>query len=109
MLLHPIIPPDLVNCVIVPAKPTSSLFGTVTVVYKDESSRDKRHPVIQAVLKNAVANIVPGDTEPDTLLQVLNPSHNKLLILFQYNTRFVGALRAPPRSLRLPRTRCILL
>ena len=25
------------------------------------------------------------------------------------NTRFVGALRAPPRSLRLPRTRCILL
>ena len=85
MLLHPIIPPDLVNCVIVPAKPTSSLFGTVTVVYKDKSSRDKRHPVIQAVLKNAVVTIVQGDTDPDTLLQVMNPSHDKLLILFQYN------------------------
>ena len=83
MLLHPIIPPDLVNCVIVPAKPTSSLFGTVTVVYKDKSSRDKRHPVIQAVLKNAVATIVQGDTDPDTLLQVMNPSHDKLLILLQ--------------------------
>ena len=41
--------------------------------------------------------------------QASNLSSNLSELHALWYTRFVGALRAPPRSLRLPRTRCILL
>ena len=50
-LLHPIITTDLINCVIVPAKPSPM---DMIVVYKDELSRNKRHPVIESVVSKAV-------------------------------------------------------
>ena len=66
LLLHPILPPALVNAVIAPAEPSDE-FGDVTVVYKDEKTRDSRHAVIESVLLNATPLVLQGDVSDDLL------------------------------------------
>ena len=66
VLLHPILPSALVNSVIVAAKPSAE-FGDVTVVHKDERTRDSRHAIIESVMPNADPLVLQGDG-PDELL-----------------------------------------
>ena len=69
LLLHPIIPAAFVNSVIAPAAgPSAEFGGEVTVVYKDERTRDSRHAVIESVMRDAVPLVLRGDDGPDDLL-----------------------------------------